>query len=71
MTFNASGSKRKGYFGYLMRIMRTYSEIHTMDADIINSIKNKSQLWSKVNRLIIKPFYTLSLKELGSYEGIS
>jgi hypothetical protein len=42
MTFNANGSKRKGYFGYLMRIMRTYSEIHTMDADIINSIKNKS-----------------------------
>jgi hypothetical protein len=42
MTFNANGSKRKGYFGHLMRIMRTYSEIHTMDADIVNSIKSKS-----------------------------
>lgn len=33
-----------------------------MDTEIVNAIKNKTELWNKVNRLIIKPFFNISMK---------
>ncbi len=50
--------------------MKIYSGIQTTDDDIINAIKNKSEIWNKVSRLILKPYEAISNKELSSYENI-
>ncbi len=52
----ANNFRRKGYFGHLMKIMKIYSGIQTTDEDIINAIKNKSEIWNKISRLILKPY---------------
>jgi hypothetical protein len=39
-----------------MKIMKIYSGIQTTDEDIINSIKNRSEVWNRISRLILKPY---------------
>jgi|LakMenEpi03Aug12_release.lakeMendotaPanAssembly.Ray.scaffolds.fasta_scaffold3018767_2 hypothetical protein len=62
--------RRKPFFGHLMKIMKIYSGIQTTDDDIINSIKNKSDIWNKISRLILKPYEAISMKELSTYDNI-
>jgi len=62
--------RRKGFFGYLMKIMKIYSGIQTTDDDIINAIKGKSEIWNKISRLILKPYESIAMKELSTHEGI-
>jgi hypothetical protein len=60
--------KRMGFYGHLMKIIKIYSSIQTINENIIQTIKNYKLLWTKVAIDIIKPYDECCLKDLGSYQ---
>ena len=58
----------EGGFGCLMRIIKIYSKIQTSDEEINTSIVKRSQMWEKFSNHILKPYESMSMKDLGTYE---
>lgn len=63
-------ASKKSYFGHFMRILRIYSGIKPTDQRIIEAIKSKTSIWSKISELLIKPYEEVTFKELGTYEDV-
>lgn len=63
-------ASKKPYFGHFMRILRIYSGIKPTEDSIIDAIKAKTSIWNKVSELLIKPYESISFKELGSYDNV-
>lgn len=62
--------KKKSYFGHFMRILKIYSGIQTEDQGIIQAIRSKSELWTKISKHLIVPFENIYEKKLGTYEQV-
>ena len=65
-----SEGKKKPYFGHFMRILKIYSGIQTSEADIVEIIKTKSDLWNKIVKYLITPYENINEKKLGTYENV-
>lgn len=57
-----------GYYGHLMRIIKIYSSIQTINESIIQTIKNYTELWKEVANNVMKPYDESCSKDLGSYQ---
>lgn len=53
-----------------MRILKIYSGINTLDQEIVQAIRAKSELWTKISKYLIVPYENVYEKKLGTYENI-
>lgn len=61
-------ASKMSFHGHLMKIIKIYSSIKTVNEKIINHIKAYGELESQVAQTIIKPYEQKCLKELSSYQ---
>ncbi len=50
--------------------MKIYSSFQTNDQMVINQIQARGNIWTPFTMNILKPYESILLKDLSSYEGI-
>jgi hypothetical protein len=60
-------ARKKNYFGVMMKIIKTYSKIHTSNPKVNDALKSNSALITKFDSVFQTDFDQLCTKSLGSY----
>lgn len=62
--------QKKYYFGVLMKIIKIYSSILTVNEKIREAISSRTELWREMSKKILKPYEESHKEEMGNFENV-